>query len=222
MIEHMNVQTGEAYFLVDEVKDELAVLRLDNERLGGDVIAWTRRTEEWIQQDDTDKAALRDAITELGEKEKEIERIDTARRDAEAESAKLRELLWIRHRCSTAALYGDDGEMQCGVCLIDFKRQSVSSIEQDFLARNHATLAEPQLPARASVDNLNTEATALLDAMETCHICQGVLSLDDIGPTHCENCSGDCDDHEAPECKPIYVLCRNLRSAIVKSQGREK
>jgi len=42
---------------------------------------------------------------------------------------KLRELLWLRHGCPIAALYGDDGEMQCSKCGIDFKRMSVEQIE---------------------------------------------------------------------------------------------
>lgn len=45
---------------------------------------------------------------------------------------KLRELLWLRHGCSTASLYGDDGEMQCGHCLLDFKRMSPVEIQERF------------------------------------------------------------------------------------------
>ena len=48
------------------------------------------------------------------------------------EEQKLRELLWLRHGCSTSALYGDDGEMQCGSCLIDFKRASAAEIAERF------------------------------------------------------------------------------------------
>ena len=44
----------------------------------------------------------------------------------------LRRLLWLRHGCPIHALYGDDGEMQCGICLIDFKRDSVLQIENVF------------------------------------------------------------------------------------------
>jgi hypothetical protein len=36
----------------------------------------------------------------------------------------LRKLLWLRHGCEPGALYGDDGEMQCGKCLVDFKRMT--------------------------------------------------------------------------------------------------
>ena len=42
---------------------------------------------------------------------------------------KLRKLLWLNHGCSLDTLYGDDGEMQCNKCLIDFKRDPVDQIE---------------------------------------------------------------------------------------------
>lgn len=34
----------------------------------------------------------------------------------EAENLQLRKLLWLNHGCNITALYGDDGEMQCGAC----------------------------------------------------------------------------------------------------------
>ncbi len=45
----------------------------------------------------------------------------------------LRQLLWFRHGCGITHLYGDDGEMQCGACLIDFKRDSPEKIKQRFV-----------------------------------------------------------------------------------------
>ena len=50
----------------------------------------------------------------------------------EKENKELRELLWLRHGCSFFQLYGDDGEMQCFKCMIDFKRDSVEEISQKF------------------------------------------------------------------------------------------
>lgn len=47
---------------------------------------------------------------------------------AEAEVAMLRTELWMRHGHSGAALYGDDGEMQCHECLLDFRREPVSKL----------------------------------------------------------------------------------------------
>jgi len=43
---------------------------------------------------------------------------------------KIRKLLWIRHGCSVGSLYGDDGEMQCNTCGIDFKRMAPEKIEE--------------------------------------------------------------------------------------------
>ncbi len=40
----------------------------------------------------------------------------------------LREMVWLNHGCSSGALYGDDGEMQCNKCMIDFKRMAPSQI----------------------------------------------------------------------------------------------
>lgn len=48
----------------------------------------------------------------------------------------LRKLLWLRHGCPINALYGDDGEMQCGICLVDFRRDSAETIEAKFLRVN--------------------------------------------------------------------------------------
>lgn len=50
----------------------------------------------------------------------------------EAENFILRRLLWLRHGCPFPALYGDDGEMQCNVCMLDFKRDSAQKIEGKF------------------------------------------------------------------------------------------
>jgi hypothetical protein len=61
------------------------------------------------------------------------------------ENAKLRELLWHRHGCS--ALYGDDGEMQCGKCLLDFKRMPVEEIERRWRDAGLAKLATLSSPS---------------------------------------------------------------------------
>lgn len=60
---------------------------------------------------------------------------------AQLDSERLRKLLWIRHGCSISALYGDDGELQCGRCLIDFKRLTAEKIESIFQRNNDAARA---------------------------------------------------------------------------------
>ena len=52
--------------------------------------------------------------------------------DIETENKILRRLLWLRHGCPFPALYGDDGEMQCNVCMIDFKEITAEMLEKKF------------------------------------------------------------------------------------------
>jgi hypothetical protein len=60
---------------------------------------------------------------------------------------------------------------------------------------------------------LKEAASALLEAMETCHHCKGSVLVEE-GPTHCENCSYDCADHEPPSCVGIDVLHAQLKRAL--------
>ena len=50
----------------------------------------------------------------------------------EQEEQTLRYWLWLKHKGSDCHLYGDDGEMQCGKCGLDFKRDSVERINEVF------------------------------------------------------------------------------------------
>lgn len=50
----------------------------------------------------------------------------------------LRELLFMEHHCD--AKYGDDGEMQCSKCLIDFRRDSAETIRDKIQKRNNERL----------------------------------------------------------------------------------
>ena len=60
--------------------------------------------------------------------------------EAEKEIKILREILWLRHGCSN--LYGDDGEMQCGSCALDFKRDSAEKIKDRFDKINYDAMIE--------------------------------------------------------------------------------
>jgi hypothetical protein len=53
---------------------------------------------------------------------------DTEQREPDGEQL-LRKMLWLSHGCPVTALYGDDGEMFCGACVIDFKRWAARDIE---------------------------------------------------------------------------------------------
>ena len=57
---------------------------------------------------------------------------DLTRRKMLYDELVLRELLWLRHGCSISVLYGDDGEMQCGDCQIDFLRDNPDDISKKF------------------------------------------------------------------------------------------
>lgn len=47
-----------------------------------------------------------------------------------ADNVRLRYLLARQHDGPKHMIYGDDGELQCGACFIDFRRDSVSDIER--------------------------------------------------------------------------------------------
>ena len=44
----------------------------------------------------------------------------------------IRKLLWLTHHCGQDQLYGDDGEMQCHLCGLDFLRHSEKRIVDTF------------------------------------------------------------------------------------------
>lgn len=60
--------------------------------------------------------------------------------DLEQENKLLRRLLWNNH--GHRGLYGDDGEMQCSECGIDFKRMKAVSIADLWFRRNLNWLEE--------------------------------------------------------------------------------
>ena len=44
------------------------------------------------------------------------------------ENQQLRAFFWMNHGCDIGILYGDDGELQCGACLLDFKRDDIDHL----------------------------------------------------------------------------------------------
>lgn len=48
----------------------------------------------------------------------------------------LRREWWLNHGHDYSAMYGDDGEMQCNACAVDFKRAPLDELRQVvFVAR---------------------------------------------------------------------------------------
>lgn len=50
------------------------------------------------------------------------------------EEWELRRLLWLHHGCMEG-IYGDDGEMQCNACMLDFVRDDIEKITNRFFVR---------------------------------------------------------------------------------------
>lgn len=59
---------------------------------------------------------------------------DAIKAHYEGDMRALRVLLWREHGCQ--GKYGDDGELQCSRCMIDFKRDSIEQIEERLTRRN--------------------------------------------------------------------------------------
>jgi hypothetical protein len=75
--------------------------------------------------------------------------------------------------------------------------------------------------AEQRVRELEAAARALVDAMVTCHECKSTILIDD-GPTHCEDCSYDCECHEEPACTGIDILHQNLVRVLLGACGPQR
>lgn len=58
------------------------------------------------------------------------------------ENKKLRKLLYLTHLIHFKYLYGDDGEMQCAKCMLDFKRDPIEKIERQLIAPRNKDLCD--------------------------------------------------------------------------------
>lgn len=77
----------------------------------------TALESEWDKTHDEEVALLGRLVVEY-------------RTRAEAAEAELRMTWWMNHGCRPSAQYGDDGEMSCGCCAIDFKRMPLDEIRE--------------------------------------------------------------------------------------------
>jgi hypothetical protein len=109
---------------------------------------------DWLAKHDAEKDAeiahLQDALHVAANQYSD----DLDKRDATI--AGLRRLLFLQHPCN--GKYGDDGEMQCGSCLIDFKRNPVDVIDSHL-----QIMAENRLACNARRD-ASIRRKALIEA----------------------------------------------------------
>ena len=99
------------------------------------------------------RRAIADAGYDRGKADGRKEALEAER----GENKILRYYLWLRHGCSISALYGDDGEMQCGACGIDFKRLSVAEIERTFVQQGYRKLRDSVTGIEVANPNVETE-----------------------------------------------------------------
>lgn len=86
--------------------------------------------------------------------------------NVEIENKKLRKILWLAHLDHFKYLYGDDGEMQCPKCLIDFKRDPIEKIERQFMTFRSA-LATCECDGRCTKDPEKYSDIACVDCCES-------------------------------------------------------
>lgn len=141
----------------DDALEALKVAALDNQTLKAELEQAQRLARDAVSQCEelAQRSKIDDIeITELRQKNAYLrDRPPGGVWDSAAALAKehiLRRLLWLRHDkhcCAGPALYGDDGEMQCKVCGIDFKRMTPAEIENRFTEQGVAKLAALQAKA---------------------------------------------------------------------------
>lgn len=77
--------------------------------------------------------------------------------EVDAIELELRQGWWLNHRCSIAALYGDDGEMQCNACMKDFKRTPLDELRAHVAMRRSRAMEKDM----TLLDEARTEVDAL-------------------------------------------------------------
>lgn len=116
------------------------------------------------------------------------------------ERDRLRDILWLRHGCPSAVLYGDDGKMDCNACLIDFKNGTIDEIERGLKLGLGALSAPQPCPAcKGTGDKKLREEMATLSApfQYPCG-CMPTIASSMVGqlPAHCPTHGGPV----CPEC----------------------
>lgn len=72
----------------------------------------------------------------------------------------FRKWLWLNHGCDIGTLYGDDGEMQCGKCRLDFKKSTIDVLVRHIFEQRAKdvceTWCETCLFWRKASENINS------------------------------------------------------------------
>lgn len=93
----------------------------------------------------------------------------------------------------------------------DNSYQKLLHMENDFLnAKRRLVTLEKKL------ETIGEAAANLCTALVTCHICGNSILIED-GPTHCEDCGYDCEEHASPDCEPISKLYDILSFSLIKA-----
>lgn len=104
----------------------------------------------------------------------------------QGKETELRRLLWLRHGCPLHALYGDDGEMQCSACVLDFKRATPEKIYDRFMDAgvkaflDSLPLSASRVPPGQAAEGEITRGCICsrqfpVDAQNICSRCGGVV-----------------------------------------------
>jgi predicted Zn-ribbon and HTH transcriptional regulator len=80
----------------------------------------------------------------------------------------------------------------------------------DQMAANERMAAEKD-QLSVELATLKAAGNALLDRMETCHMCGALLEFE-RGGAHCEDCSSGCEGHDAPDCEHMSVPASKLKA----------
>lgn len=121
---------------------------------------WWHRLHERIRREvsvldievivrDAYSAGAADALRRSGEALRRLQE------EKDAIERELRELWWMGHGCVTA-LYGDDGEMQCGRHCLDFKRMPLDELREEVRKIKWQRLVESEAARQSGAEG--TEA----------------------------------------------------------------
>jgi hypothetical protein len=113
-----------------------------------------RTTEEGAQ---IISMGLEDLTKCLAEAETDLSSCVAERDALLVDTMALRKMVWLSHGC--VGIYGDDGEMQCGKCVIDFRRDPVDEINRRLMLLRVAAMqvsqgvepGEPSANARSTL-----------------------------------------------------------------------